>query len=249
VTPESVASIPPEVAAPLPPPPLAAPPQRRTPTHTFRLLDQEPAEKKPKAKPRRRKRSGPWLKRLVLLLVIGGIGAGGYWYFAVQNKGKPPPWAGLVDRVKQLVSRSTQPPGNRPAPPPRRTVTPPGATRSAAAPPGSATAPAPAAAAAPQPAALPAVSPFARYDRLSDSLSRAVRSFQDRASLFDGGRIDCNGLASGLVGVENLWISYNNERKARMAEFDERRATQDQALYASVDAVESRFERSGCPRP
>jgi hypothetical protein len=92
-------------------------------------------------------------------------------------------------------------------------------------------------------------SPFARFDRLSDSLSRAVRSFQDRAALFDSGRMDCNGLASGLVAIENLWITYNTERRARMAAFDQRRVTQDQALYASVDAVESRFERSGCPRP
>jgi hypothetical protein len=92
-------------------------------------------------------------------------------------------------------------------------------------------------------------SPFARFDRLSDSLARAVRSFQDRAALFDTGRMDCNGLATGLVAIENLWITYNAERRARMAAFDQRRATQDQALYASVDAVESRFERSGCPRP
>jgi hypothetical protein len=34
-----------------------------------------------------------------------------------------------------------------------------------------------------------------------------------------------------------------------MASFDQRRATQDQALYAAVDSVESRFEHSGCSRP
>jgi ribosome-associated translation inhibitor RaiA len=92
-------------------------------------------------------------------------------------------------------------------------------------------------------------SPFARYDRLSDSLSRAVRSFQDRAALFASGQMDCNGLARGLASVENLWVSYNAERRARMSTFDLRRVNQDQALYAAVDSVESRFERSGCPRP
>ncbi len=92
-------------------------------------------------------------------------------------------------------------------------------------------------------------SPFARFDRLTDSLSRAVRNFQDRAALFTSGRMDCNGLATGLVSVENLWAMYNIERRARMASFDQRRATQDQAMYASVDSVESGFERSGCPRP
>jgi hypothetical protein len=84
---------------------------------------------------------------------------------------------------------------------------------------------------------------------LSDSLSRAVRNFQDRALLFAGGRMDCGGLSAGLVTIENLWITYNAERRARMTTFDYRRATQDQALYAAVDSVESRFEHSGCPRP
>jgi len=99
----------------------------------------------------------------------------------------------------------------------------------------------------PQPVAPP--SPFARFDRLTDSLSRAVRNFQDRAALFASGRMDCGGLAKGLVLIENLWIAYNTERRARMASFDQRRATQDQALYAAVDSVESGFEHSGCPRP
>ena len=61
--------------------------------------------------------------------------------------------------------------------------------------------------------------------------------------------MDCNGLASGLVAIENLWIVYNTERQARMTSFDQRRATQDQAMYTAVDSVESGFERSGCPRP
>jgi hypothetical protein len=61
--------------------------------------------------------------------------------------------------------------------------------------------------------------------------------------------MDCGGLATGLVSVENLWTSYNTERRARMASFDPPRATRDQAMYAAVDSVESRFEHSGCPRP
>jgi hypothetical protein len=101
----------------------------------------------------------------------------------------------------------------------------------------------------PPPAPQPVASPFARFDRLSDSLTRAVRGFQDRAALFASGRMDCSGLASGLVAIENLWITYNTERRARMASFDPQRMTKDQALYASVDSVEGRFERSGCPRP
>lgn len=253
VTPESVASLPPEVAAPPPPQP------RRTPTHTFRLLEPE-EEKKPASRPKARKRpwlgwrGRQWLRRFAILLLLAGVGAGGYWYVVVQNPGKPPPWTGLLDRAKKLVARVTTrsprppAPARRPPPPPRRTT--------ATAPP-PASSPVAAAVPPPQPAPQPAqppppppvASPFARFDRLSDSLSRAVRNFQDRAALFDSGRMDCNGLASGLVAIENLWITYNTERRARLADFDQRRVTQDQALYASVDAVESRFERSGCPRP
>jgi len=237
VTPEEVA--PPR--APMPPP---AP--RRTSAPTFRLLDEEEEKKAaPAPKPRRRKRRGPWLRRLAILLLLAGAGAGGYWYFALRNPGVPPPWAGLLDRAKQLVSRVTK---RNPAPPPtaaprRRTTA--GSPPPAAAPPPAAVPAAPVP--VPQPVAPP--SPFARFDRLSDSLSRAVRNFQDRASLFADRRMDCGGLASGLVSIENLWISYNTERRARMAGFDQHRARQDQSMYAAVDSVESRFEHSGCPRP
>ncbi len=266
VTPESVASVPPPLLTPPSPPPQP----RRTPTHTFRLLDEEEGKKPaPKAKGRKRRwlgwRARQWIRRSAFLLLLAGAGAGGYWYFVLKNPGKPPPWAGWLDSAKKLVSRVTtrsprppaarRPPPSRPPPaPPRRTTAsaPPAASGPVAAPlppppaPQPVQRPPPPAPQAPQP---PVASPFARFDRLSDSLTRAVRSFQDRATLFDTGRLDCNGLATGLVAIENLWITYNAERRARMAAFDQRRATQDQALYASVDAVESRFERSGCPRP
>jgi hypothetical protein len=249
VTPESVSSIPPEVAAPPPPKP-----GRRAPAPAFRLLDHGEAqkeekkpEKKPKAKPRRRTRrtgGGPWLKRLVVLALLGGVVGGGYWYFEVKNPGKPRPWAGLVERAKKLVSRST-PPARRPAPP-RPTAIPPAATP----PPAPVLVPVPVAQPTPPPALPPPVaSPFARFDRLSDSLTRMVRSFQDRAGLFDSGKLDCNGLANGLVAVETTWLVYFNERKARLASLDQPRVDRDQQLYAAVDAVARRFEGSGCPRP
>ena len=40
-----------------------------------------------------------WGKRILLLLIIGGLGAGAYWYFALRNPAVPPPWAGLLDRA------------------------------------------------------------------------------------------------------------------------------------------------------
>jgi len=241
VTPESVRAVPP------PAPPPAAPAPRRISSPTFRLLDED-ERKKPAPKPRRYKRRGPWLRRVAILLLLAGAGGGGYWYFALRNPGVPPPWAGLFDRAKQLVARVTKPsPPPPPAPRRRPTTTTVPPQPVAVPPPAAAPPPAPVPVPVPQPVAPP--SPFARFDRLTDSLSRAVRNFQDRAALFASGRMDCNGLAAGLVSVENLWAMYNVERRARMASFDQRRATQDQAMYTSVDSVESAFERSGCPRP
>lgn len=182
-----------------------------------------------------------------MLALVGGALGGGYWYFVLKNPGKPPPWAGLVEKAKKLVARSTQPPARRPAPPPPRTAPPPAATP----PPAEVRlpAPAPAPTAVPQPTPPPVASPFARFDRMGDSLARVVRNFDERAVLFDGGRMDCNGLASGLVAVETMWLTYNAERKARLASLDQARVVRAQGLYASVDAVSRRFENSGCPRP
>ena len=88
-----------------------------------------------------------------------------------------------------------------------------------------------------------------RFDRLSDTLTSAVRNYHDRAALFARRQIDCAGLARGFVAIDSLWINYLAERKARIASFDARRTARDQGLYASVDTVESQFEKSRCPRP
>jgi hypothetical protein len=207
------------------------------------LLEQE-AERQPTPKPKRRKRNntGPWLKRVAVLLLLGGVGAAGYWYLGIKNPRVVP---GLLASAKQLVSRVTSKKPAPPAPSSSGSRRPPAVSAQPAPPP----APVPVAVPQPVPQPVAPVSPFARFDRLSDSLARGIRNFQDRAALFASGRMDCNGLASGLVAIENLWISYNTERRARMASFDQQRATQDQSMYVAVDSVESRFERSGCPRP
>lgn len=243
VTPESVASV---------PPPAIEPPRepRRTPTQPFQLLEGTPTPRAVR-RARRRKGTGRWVRRLAVLLLIAGIGAGGYWYFALRNPGVPPPWAGLLDRAKKLVSRlGSARPTRPPSPVPPRSPPPaaPAVTAPAQLPP---PAPIPQ---APPPAAPPAAppapaSPFARFDRLSDSLSSAVRNYRDRAELFGSGRLDCGGLANGLAAIESQWTTYNAERRARMTNFDQRRALRDQGMYASVDSVESNFEQSGCRRP
>lgn len=247
-----------------PPPPITAPPApatpppRRSSAPKFRLLDEE-AERRPAPapKPKRRARrrgaglgAGLWLKRLAVLLLLAGVGTAGYWYFAVKNPRALPE---LLASAKQLVSRVTSkspPPAGSGSRRPPRTVSPQPVLPPAAAVPRPAPPSQPVAVQQPVPQpVVVAPSPFARFDRLSDSLAHAVRDFQDRAGLFASGRMDCNGLAKGLVAIENLWMSYNTERRARMAGFDQQRAMQDQSMYAAVDSVESRFERSGCPRP
>lgn len=214
-------------------------------------MEEERKPKKPKKpkKPRRPIPWGRWLKRVAIFALVAGALGGGYWYVYVKNAGKPPPWAGLFDKAKKLVSRVTQPPARRPAPPPpapsRRTTAPPAATP----PPAEVRLPAPAPTPVAQPMPPPVASPFSRFDRLGDSLSRIVRTFNERATLFDGGQMDCNGLASGLVAVENMWLTYNAERTARLPSLDQGRVVRGQTLFASVDAVSRRFENSGCPRP
>lgn len=243
VTPESVASV---------PPPVIEPPRTSAPGRL-----EEPAPAPPRiSKPARRSRPRrigvrwsswrDWLRQAALALLLVGVGGGAYWYFEVRNPRVPPPWAGLLKRAQKLVARPPAPPSRA-----RRPVPPPAATSPVrVAPPPAAARPAPQPIqASPPPAPPQPPSPFARYDRLRDSLARAVRNYRDRAALFASARIDCNGLASALVAMENVYFAYNGERRARMNNFDEQRAIQDQALYASVDSAESNFEQSGCRRP
>jgi hypothetical protein len=160
-----------------------------------------------------------------LLLIGGGGAAAGYWYYFLRQPGAPLPFGidslpfGLGRRKPATVAT----PGTRP--------------------------PTPAPARTPRPAAPRPDTTFARFDALTDTLSRAVRNYHDRAAQFANRQIDCAALARGLVAIENLWITYNAERQVRIASVDAPRAARDQGLYAGVDSVESQFERSRCQRP
>jgi len=226
--------VPDEPPAPRPkasPPPPPPPPQPRRPSPAPappRAPRRTPApsfrllEPQKGPAPRRRSRRVSWLTLLALLLIGGGGAAAGYWYFVLRQPGAPLPF-GL--KLPFGLGARTPPPAAAAPATPR-----PAAPRPQAA--------------APRPDTI-----FARFDRLSDTLSSAVQRYHDRATMFANRQIDCAALASGLVVIENLWINYNDERKTRMASFDARRAVRDQGLYAGVDSVESQFERTRCQRP
>ena len=87
------------------------------------------------------------------------------------------------------------------------------------------------------------------FDRLGDSLALTIRSYNDRAKLYDGRQLDCAGLARGLAALEDEWTAYNVRGKSKVGVLDAVRAGRDRALYAGVDSVERHFDRSRCARP
>lgn len=106
-------------------------------------------------------------------------------------------------------------------------------------------APAPAAAATgPAPAAQPTL-----FDQLGESLWAALQNYQDRFDLFQRQQMDCAGLESAFVAVNERWVAYSVERKRLTTPLDPARASADHSFYAAVDTAENHQERSGCPRP
>ena len=211
--------------------------------------------------PRRRLKLPRTVTRTLLVLVLGGVAAGAYWWF--QPELPLPKWstitgvgstisakvsalggkvAGLVSGLRRRAPAPARPTA-KPTPP---TVAPPAASRPA---PAGNTGAAPAAA-RPAGPPQPPPSPPARtkLDLAGDSLTQVVRTFADRARLFDQRQLACAGLARGLELVENRWIAYNAARRSAGV-LDGARAGRDQALYARVDSVERKFEQSGCARP
>jgi len=211
--------------------------------------------------PRRRLKLPRSVTRTLLVLVLGGVAAGAYWWF--QPELPLPKWstitgvgstisakvsalggkvAGLVAGLRRRAPAPARPTA-KPTPP---TVTPPAASRPA---PSGNTGAAPAAA---RPAGPPQPPPSApartKLDLAGDSVTQVVRTFADRARLFDQRQLACAGLARGLELVETRWVAYNAARRGAGV-LDGTRAGRDQALYARVDSVERKFEQSGCARP
>jgi hypothetical protein len=235
-------------AAPPPPLPPAPSPEPR------------PAKRERKKVRRRRRLRVPravWKGAIGLVLALAAAGA--YWRFVHLTPaqlgeritqvavGLGERAAALFDRAAALVARPAAPPARRAAPPRAATPaprTPAPAPAPATAQPAPITQPAPPPSVAPRPAAQKP-----KLDVAADSVARVLRGYQGQADLFAQRRLDCAGLARELAAVESRWLSYSAERRAVRAGLDPARAATERSLYASVDSVERRFDRTGCPRP
>jgi len=211
---------------------------------------EEPEPRRPARRKRRRVPRTVWLTLFVLLI---GAGAGGaYWWF--QPEIPLPEWSTIKSKWSDISGKVSATAGKvwalrnklhraRPAPAPVKPAVKPAARQPASGVPAPATTGAPS-----QTAPPPPPSSVTRLDVIGDSLTGLVRNFGERAALYARGQLPCAGLARGLTDVENRWIAYNAARRSAGV-LDAAHAARDQVLYAGVDSVERRFERSGCPRP
>lgn len=174
--------------------------------------------------PRRRSRIG------VVLVLLGLVGAGGAaaWYFLLGPGAAPTapqrPRAPSAAAPAAPDTATSRPPATVSGPPPQ---------------------PLPS---TPTPVAPPSAA-IVRIDRLSDSLVGAIRSYQERARLYEGGLADCTVLARGLVAVEGVWTTYEAEKKQLPTQLDDTRSQRDLLLFSSVDTISAHYDRSGCRRP
>jgi hypothetical protein len=87
-------------------------------------------------------------------------------------------------------------------------------------------------------------------EQLGDVLLESISRYYGRAVAVDGGQATCSDLQAVYVEVEDRWIAYNVQGRARFqGRLPDELATRDERLYAGVQDVEREFTRSGCERP
>jgi hypothetical protein len=87
-------------------------------------------------------------------------------------------------------------------------------------------------------------------EQLGDALLESISRYYGRAVAVDGGQATCADLQAVYVEVEDSWIAYNVQGRARFrGRLPDELATRDERLYAGVQDVEREFTRSGCERP
>ena len=196
-------------------------PRRTTTGPAVRRPTQTPKPFAPALAPRRHGGSGGMIGLVVLLLAVGG--AAGWYFFLRKPAVASAPTQQAGDSLSVGASDSVATPvrdSQKVALKDSLTVV----------------------------AAAPVDSTWLEFDRTADSVTAAVRVYDERIRMFDASRIDCTGLSRGLVAVEDIWTEYSVEKK-QTPPLDAARATRDQTLYGAVDSVGRHFDRSGCPRP
>ena len=97
---------------------------------------------------------------------------------------------------------------------------------------------------------VPAPVSAVELEQLGDVLLESISRYYGRAVALDGGQATCTDLQAAYVEVEDRWISYNVQGRARFrGRLPEELATRDERLYSGVQDVEREFTRSGCDRP
>ncbi|MFQ5746891.1 MAG: hypothetical protein ACE5HF_06685 [Gemmatimonadota bacterium] len=92
--------------------------------------------------------------------------------------------------------------------------------------------------------------PLARMDSLGNQTLAAISHFYGTTVALDEGRADCPALGSAYVRVEEAWIAYSTQGKAKLdTRLEGDRLERDGRLLAGVQDVERLFEKSGCSRP
>jgi hypothetical protein len=214
----------------VPEPAPAAQPRRRSSRPQPRFLLNE--------QPRRRSRTG--LVLALLALVAAGGGAAWYFLLGPGAASSEPPAAASPDGVAGAPAADS---GRRDS-----VVSGAAAGDSAVAVPESVSA-APAPVPALPPAAMPPPAMWAGVDRYADTVIGAIRGYQERARLYEGGLADCTVLARGLIAFEDVWTKYEAEKRQLTVQLDGTRAQRDLLLFSSGDSVSAHYDRSGCRRP
>lgn len=102
-------------------------------------------------------------------------------------------------------------------------------------------------------AAVDSLGPAATVDdieALGDLLLESISRYYGLAVAEDGGQATCADLQASYVDVEERWIAYNVQGRARFrGRLPDAMATRDERLYEGVQDVEREFTRSGCERP
>lgn len=89
-----------------------------------------------------------------------------------------------------------------------------------------------------------------QIESLGESLLESVSRYYGLAVALDDGRATCADLQAAYIEVDDRWLAYNVQGKARFrGRLPDELAVRDERLYGGVQDVEREFTRSGCERP